>query len=98
MIPGPVIRNSLRMRPDRLILGEARGAEVLDIINAMITGHEGCLGIVHGSSPADVLARMETMMLMSGVDLPLFEIRKMVASTINLIVHQERMPDRWGDR
>ena len=88
-----LIRNSLRMRPDRLILGEARGGEVLDIINAMITGHDGCLGVVHGSSPADVLARMETMMLMSGVDLPLFEIRKMVASTINLIVHQERMPD-----
>ncbi|MFC1646498.1 CpaF family protein [Candidatus Omnitrophota bacterium] len=88
-----LIRNSLRMRPDRLILGEARGAEVLDIINAMATGHDGCLGIVHGSSPIDVLARMETMVLMSGVDLPLFEIRKMLTSTINILVHQERMQD-----
>lgn len=88
-----LIRNSLRMRPDRLILGEARGAEVLDIINAMATGHDGCLGIVHGSTPYDVLARMETMMLMSGLDLPLFEIRKMLTSTINIIVHQERMQD-----
>jgi len=88
-----LIRNSLRMRPDRLILGEARGPEVLDIVNAMATGHDGCLGIVHGSSPYDVLARMETMILMSGIDLPLFEIRKMLTSTINLIVHQERLQD-----
>ncbi|MBL7130338.1 MAG: CpaF family protein [Candidatus Omnitrophica bacterium] len=88
-----LIRNSLRMRPDRLILGEARGSEVLDIINAMATGHDGCLGIVHGSSPYDVMARMETMVLMSGVDLPLFEIRKILTSTINLLVHQERMQD-----
>jgi pilus assembly protein CpaF len=88
-----LIRNSLRMRPDRLIFGEARSEEVLDIINAMATGHDGCLGIVHGSSPYDVLARMETMILMTGIDLPLFEIRKMLASTIDLIVHQERMTD-----
>jgi pilus assembly protein CpaF len=86
-------RNSLRMRPDRLIFGEARSEEVLDIINAMATGHDGCLGVVHGSSPYDVLARMETMILMSGLDLPLMEIRKMIASNINLIVHQERMTD-----
>jgi pilus assembly protein CpaF len=88
-----LIRNSLRMRPDRLIFGEARSEEVLDIINAMATGHNGCLGIVHASSPYDVLARMETMVLMSGLDLPLFEIRKMITSNINLIVHQERMTD-----
>lgn len=86
-------RNSLRMRPDRLIFGEARSGEVLDIINAMATGHDGCLGVVHGSSPYDVLARMETMILMSGLDLPLAEVRKMIASNINLIVHQERMTD-----
>ena len=86
-------RNSLRMRPDRLIFGEARSEEVLDIINAMATGHDGCLGVVHGSSPYDVLARMETMILMSGLDLPLMEIRKMIASNINLIVHQQRMTD-----
>jgi pilus assembly protein CpaF len=88
-----LIRNSLRMRPDRLIFGEARSEEVLDIINAMATGHDGCLGVVHGSSPRDVVARMETMMLMSGLDLPLFEIRKMITSNIDLIVHQERMTD-----
>ncbi len=88
-----LIHNALRMRPDRLILGEARGGEVLDIVNAMATGHNGCLGIVHGSSPYAVLARMETMMLMSGIDLPLTEIRKMLTSTINIIVHQERMQD-----
>ncbi len=88
-----LIRNSLRMRPDRLIFGEARSEEVLDIINAMATGHDGCLGVVHGSSPYDVLARMETMILMSGLDLPLFEVRKMIASNIDLIVHQERMTD-----
>jgi len=86
-------RNSLRIRPDRLIFGEARSDEVLDIINAMATGHDGCLGVVHGSSPYDVLARMETMILMSGIDLPLVEIRKMITSNINLIVHQERMTD-----
>jgi pilus assembly protein CpaF len=86
-------RNSLRMRPDRLIFGEARSDEVLDIINAMATGHDGCLGVVHGSTPYDVLARMETMILMSGLDMPLLEIRKMIASNINLIVHQERMTD-----
>ena len=88
-----LISNSLRMRPDRLIFGEARSEEVLDIINAMATGHDGCLGVVHGSSPYDVLARMETMILMSGLDLPLVEIRKMIASNVNLIVHQERMTD-----
>lgn len=88
-----LIHNALRMRPDRLILGEARGGEVLDILNAMLTGHDGCLGVVHGSSPYDVLARMETMALMSGVQLPLLEIRKMLTSTINIIVHQERMQD-----
>ena len=88
-----LIRNSLRMRPDRLIFGEARSEEVLDIINAMATGHDGCLGVVHGSSPYDVVARLETMILMSGLDLPLWEIRKMVTSNIDLIVHQERMTD-----
>ncbi|MGB5178755.1 MAG: ATPase, T2SS/T4P/T4SS family [Gammaproteobacteria bacterium] len=88
-----LIRNSLRMRPDRLIFGEARSEEVLDIINAMATGHNGCLGVVHASSPYDVVARMETMILMSGLDLPLWEIRKMVTSNLDLIVHQERMTD-----
>ncbi|MGB5425554.1 MAG: ATPase, T2SS/T4P/T4SS family, partial [Gammaproteobacteria bacterium] len=88
-----LIRNSLRMRPDRLIFGEARSEEVLDIVNAMATGHDGCLGVMHASSPYDVVARMETMILMSGLDLPLWEVRKMVTSNLNLIVHQERMTD-----
>ena len=76
-----------------MIFGEARSEEVLDIINAMATGHDGCLGVVHGSSPYDVVARLETMIMMSGLDLPLWEIRKMVTSNIDLIVHQERMTD-----
>lgn len=88
-----LVRNSLRMRPDRLIFGEARSEEALDILTAMATGHDGCLGVIHGSSPRDVLARLETMVLQGGVDLPLTEVRKMIASNINLIVHQERMTD-----
>jgi pilus assembly protein CpaF len=88
-----LIRNSLRMAPDRLIIGEVRGGEAIDMIQAMATGHTGTIGIVHGNSPKDVLARLETMVLMSGLNLPLWEIRKMICSTINIIVHQERLRD-----
>jgi pilus assembly protein CpaF len=88
-----LIRNSLRMAPDRLIIGEVRGGEAIDMIQAMATGHSGTIGIVHGNSPKDVLARLETMVLMSGLNLPLWEIRKMICSTINVIVHQERLRD-----
>lgn len=88
-----LIRNALRMSPDRIIIGEVRGGEAIDMIQAMATGHTGTIGIVHGNSPKDVLSRIETMVLMSGLNLPLWEIRKMISSTINLIVHQERLRD-----
>ncbi|MFA5118750.1 MAG: ATPase, T2SS/T4P/T4SS family [Candidatus Omnitrophota bacterium] len=88
-----LIRNALRMSPDRIIIGEVRGGEAIDMIQAMATGHTGTIGIVHGNSPRDVIARLETMILMSGLLLPLAEIRKMICSTINIIVHQERMRD-----
>jgi pilus assembly protein CpaF len=88
-----LLRNALRMAPDRLVIGEVRGEETIDLLQAMATGHSGAIGIVHGNSPKDVLARLETMVLMSGVLLPLPEVRKLIASTVNLIVHQERLQD-----
>jgi pilus assembly protein CpaF len=88
-----LIRNALRMAPDRLIIGEVRGAEAIDMLQAMATGHTGTIGIVHGNSPRDVIARIETMVLMSGIQLPLWEVKKLIASTINLVVHLERAPD-----
>ncbi|MBU1999268.1 MAG: ATPase, T2SS/T4P/T4SS family [Candidatus Omnitrophota bacterium] len=88
-----LIRNALRMTPDRIIMGEVRGPEAIDMIQAMATGHSGTLGVVHGNSPKDVIARLETMIMMAGLDLPLSEIRKMIVSTINLIVHVERLQD-----
>jgi pilus assembly protein CpaF len=88
-----LIRNALRMAPDRLVIGEVRGEEAIDMLQAMATGHSGTVGVVHGNSPKDVIARLETMVLMSGVQLPLWEVRKFIASTINLVVHQERLSD-----
>jgi pilus assembly protein CpaF len=88
-----LIRNALRMTPDRLVIGEVRGGEAIDMLQAMATGHTGTIGIVHGNSPRDVVARLETMVLMSGVQLPLWEIRKLIASTIQLVVHVERLQD-----
>lgn len=88
-----LIRNALRMTPDRIIMGEVRGPEAIDTVQAMATGHSGTLGVVHGNSPKDTLSRMETMILMSGISLPLWEIRKMIASTVNLVVHVERLQD-----
>ena len=88
-----LIRNALRMAPDRLVVGEVRGEEAIDMIQAMATGHTGTIGVVHGNTPRDVVARIETMVLMSGINLPLSEVRKMIAATLNLIVHQERMRD-----
>lgn len=88
-----LIRNALRMAPDRIIIGEIRGGEAIDMIQAMATGHSGTLGIIHGNSPKDVISRLETMVLMSGLHLPLWEIRKMISSTVNLIVHLERLRD-----
>jgi pilus assembly protein CpaF len=88
-----LVRNSLRMRPDRIIVGEVRGAEALDMLQAMNTGHDGSLSTVHANSARDALARVETMVLMAGYDLPVRAIRNQIASALDLIVHLERMPD-----
>ena len=85
-----LIRNALRMAPDRLVVGEVRGAEAVDMVQAMATGHRGTLGVVHGSSPAEVLMRLETMVLMSGLALPLAEVRRMIAATVQVVVHMDR--------
>ncbi|MDH3680496.1 MAG: CpaF family protein [Acidimicrobiia bacterium] len=86
-----LVRNSLRMRPDRIIIGECRGAEALDMLQAMNTGHEGSLGTLHANSPEDALARLETMVLMTGVELPARAIREQIASALDLIVQLERL-------
>ncbi len=88
-----LVRNSLRMRPDRIIVGECRSGEALDMLQAMNTGHDGSMSTGHANSPRDMLARLETMVLMAGVDLPLRAIREQVASAVDLIVHQSRLKD-----
>ena len=88
-----LVRNSLRMRPDRIIVGEIRGAEALDMLQAMNTGHEGSLSTVHSNSPRDALSRVETMVLMAGYDLPVRAIRQQVASALDMVVHLARMND-----
>ena len=88
-----LFRNALRMRPDRIIIGECRGAETLDMLQAMNTGHEGSMTTVHANSPKDVIARLDSMVLMSSVELPIHAIREMVASAVHLIVHVSRMSD-----
>jgi pilus assembly protein CpaF len=88
-----LVRNSLRMRPDRIIVGEVRGAEALDMLQAMNTGHEGSLSTIHANSPRDALARVETMVLMAGYDLPVKAIRQQVASALDLIIQLERLQD-----
>lgn len=88
-----LVRNALRMRPDRLVVGEVRGGESLDMLQAMNTGHSGSLTTLHANSPRDAIARIETMALMAGLDLPLIAIRKQIASALNLIVHQTRLQD-----
>ena len=87
-----LVRNALRMRPDRLILGEVRGAEALDLLQALNTGHDGSLSTVHANSPVDALSRLETMTLMAGVDLPLRAVREQVASAVQCVVQQQRRP------
>ncbi|MCK4267660.1 MAG: CpaF family protein [Actinomycetia bacterium] len=88
-----LVRNSLRMRPDRIVVGEARGGEALDMLQAMNTGHDGSMSTVHCNSPRDALARMETMVLMSGLDLPVRAIREQVASALDVIIHLTRLSD-----
>ncbi|MBV8958854.1 MAG: CpaF family protein [Actinobacteria bacterium] len=88
-----LVKNSLRMRPDRIIVGEVRGAEALDMLQAMNTGHEGSMTTVHSNSPRDALVRLETMVLMAGFDLPVRAIREQVNAAIDVIMHLDRMPD-----
>ena len=88
-----LVRNALRMRPDRIIVGECRGGEALDMLQAMNTGHEGSLTTIHSNSPRDTLSRVETMTLMSGFDLPIRVIREQMSSAIDLIVHLARLRD-----
>lgn len=88
-----LVINALRMRPERIIVGECRGAETLDMLQAMNTGHDGSMTTAHANSPRDALSRIETMCLMAGMDLPVRAIREQVSSAVDLIVHQERMRD-----
>jgi pilus assembly protein CpaF len=88
-----LVVNCLRMRPDRIVVGECRSGEALDMLQAMNTGHDGSLTTAHSNSPRDTLARLETMVLMAGMDLPVRAIREQISSAIDLIVHQERMRD-----
>jgi pilus assembly protein CpaF len=88
-----LVRNALRMRPDRIIVGEVRGGETLDMLQAMNTGHEGSMSTAHANSPIDLLARLETMALMSDVGLPVGHVREQIASTIDLLIHTTRLSD-----
>jgi len=88
-----LVRNTLRMRPDRIIVGEVRGGEALDMLQAMNTGHDGSLTTVHSNSPRDTISRLETMALMAGIDMPIRAIRKQISSAVHLIVHQTRLLD-----
>jgi pilus assembly protein CpaF len=87
-----LVRNALRMRPDRIVVGEVRGGEALDMLQALNTGHEGSLTSVHANSPEDALRRVETLALMAGVGLPHSAVREQVASAVDLVVHQARGP------
>jgi len=88
-----LVRNSLRMRPDRIIVGECRGGEALDMLQAMNTGHDGSLTTLHANTPRDALSRLETMVLMAGMDLPLKVVRQQISSAVDLIVQQTRLKD-----
>ncbi len=88
-----LVRNALRMRPDRIVVGEVRGGEALDMLQAMNTGHDGSISTIHANSPRDVLSRLETMVLMSGMDLTVRAVREQIAAAIDVIVHQARMRD-----
>ena len=88
-----LVRNSLRMRPDRIIIGEVRSGEALDMLQAMNTGHDGSLATVHSNSPRDAIARLETLVMMAGMDLPLKVIRQQIASAVDLVVQQTRLKD-----
>jgi len=88
-----LVRNALRMRPDRIVVGEVRGAEALDMLQAMNTGHDGSMTTVHSNTPRDTLSRIETMTLMAGMELPIRAVREQMASALNLVVHVSRLRD-----
>jgi pilus assembly protein CpaF len=88
-----LVRNSLRMRPDRIVVGEVRGGEALDMLQAMNTGHDGSLTTIHANTPRDAISRIETLVLMAGMDLPLKVVRQQVSSAVDLIVQQTRLRD-----
>jgi pilus assembly protein CpaF len=88
-----LVRNALRMRPDRIVVGECRSGEALDMLQAMNTGHDGSMSTGHANTPRDMLSRLETMVLMAGMDLPLRAIREQIASAVDLVVHQNRLKD-----
>jgi pilus assembly protein CpaF len=88
-----LVRNALRMRPDRIVVGEVRGGEAIDMLQAMNTGHDGSLTTVHSNSPRDTIARLETMSMMAGLEMPLSAIRKQISSALNLVVQLSRFPD-----
>ena len=88
-----LVRNALRMRPDRIVVGEVRSGEALDMLQAMNTGHEGSLTTVHANTARDVISRLETMVMMAGFELPVKAIREQVTSAVDLIVHQSRLRD-----
>ena len=86
-----LVRNALRMRPERIIIGECRGAETLDMLQAMNTGHEGSMTTIHANTPRDAIGRMETMIMMAGFELPLKAMRPQIASAVDLIVQANRL-------
>jgi pilus assembly protein CpaF len=88
-----LVRNALRMRPDRIVVGECRGGETLDMLQAMNTGHDGSLTTVHANTPRDALSRMETLVLMAGMEMPLKVIRQQISAAIDLIIQQTRLKD-----
>jgi pilus assembly protein CpaF len=88
-----LVRNSLRMRPERIVVGEVRGGEALDMLQAMNTGHDGSLTTLHANAPRDAISRLETMSLMAGIELPIKVVREQIASAVDLIVHQSRLRD-----
>jgi len=88
-----LVKNALRMRPDRIVVGECRGGEALDMLQAMNTGHDGSLTTTHANSPREAIARIETLVLMAGVDLPVRAIREQIAGSVHLVVQQSRLSD-----
>jgi pilus assembly protein CpaF len=88
-----LVRNALRMRPDRIVVGECRGGEALDMLQAMNTGHDGSMTTTHANSPREAVQRLETLCLMAGLDLPLFAIRRQIAASVHLLIQQVRFGD-----